>query len=221
MVLGTPLTRTRCAAVSLAATAVAAAMAAGLVPVVAEGATAVRVGALRNSRFDEVLVWLSAGVGLAVTTWLWLVTVLIAVDAARGRSHQRSGVPEGVRRTLLVLCGVALTAGVAAPAVAAGDAPTGPEVLAGLRLPERIGVQPAPAAARPASVHEVLVVTAGDTLWSLAADHLGRDASTDEIAAAWPALYAANRHVVGPDPSHIEPGQHLVLPLEGDEHDDH
>ncbi len=65
------------------------------------------------------------------------------------------------------------------------------------------------------------MVAEGDTLWSLAADHLAPDPTADEIAAAWPRLYAANRDVIGPDPSHIEPGQRLVLPAEGVDHDRH
>ena len=148
------------------------------------------------------------------------MTVVVAVDAGRGLVRERRGVPDGVRRSLLVLCGVALTAGVAAPSMAADGAPTGPEVLTGLRLPERVGVQPM-ARARPAPLDDMLVVAEGDTLWSLAADRLGPDPTADEIAAAWPRLYAANRDVIGPDPSHIEPGQRLVLPAEGDDHDRH
>ena len=202
----------RSALVCVAVTALAATLLAALLPMLDH-----RPGA----HFDQVLVWLSAAVGSAVTAWLWLVSVLVAVDAGRGQVRERRGVPDGVRRSLLVLCGVALTAGGAAPTMAADGAPTGPQVLAGLRLPERIGVEPVLARARSARVDEVVVVAAGDTLWSLAADRLGPDPSSEEIAAAWPALYAANRDVVGPDPSHIEPGQRLVLPPGGAEHDDH
>jgi hypothetical protein len=212
MDLGPWRTRTRSALVCVAATALAAGLLAGLAPVLGDRAVA---------RFDEVLVWLSAAVAAALAVWLWLVTVVVAVDAARGVERGRRGVPEGVRRSLLVLCGVALTAGVAAPTTAAGGAPTGPAVLAGLRLPERIGVDPV-VRARPSPPDDtVLVVTAGDTLWSLAADRLGPDPTAGEIAAAWQRLYAANREVVGPDPSHIEPGQRIVVPAEGDEHDGH
>ena len=210
MDLGTS-TPARSALVCVAATALAATVMAGLLPV---------LGDMTVARFDQALVWLSAAVGTAVTAWLWLVTVVVAVDAGRGLVRERRGVPEGVRRSLLVLCGVALTAGVAAPAMAGGGAPTGPEVLTGLRLPERVGVQPV-ARAVPAPVDATLVVAEGDTLWSLAADHLGPDPTVDVRAAAWPRLYAANRDVIGPDPSHIEPGQRLVLRAEGDDHDRH
>ena len=211
MDLGTS-TATRSALVCVAATALAATLMAGLLPV---------LGDMAVGRFDQVLVWLSAAVGTAVTAWLWLVAVVVATDAGRGLVRERRGVPDGVRRSLLVLCGVALTAGVAAPSMAADGAPSGPEVLAGLRLPERVGVQPM-ARARPAPLDDtVLVVAEGDTLWSLAADRLGPDPTADEIAAAWRRLYATNRDVIGPDPSHIEPGQRLVLPEEGDDRDGH
>ena len=42
-----------------------------------------------------------------------------------------------------------------------------------------------------------VVVRRGDTLWSIAARHLGPDPSDAEIAQAWPAWHAANREVVG------------------------
>ena len=48
-------------------------------------------------------------------------------------------------------------------------------------------------------------VVAGDTLWDIATRRLGAGAS-------WPAIYALNRDVIGPDPWVITPGQRLVLP---------
>ena len=67
---------------------------------------------------------------------------------------------------------------------------------------------PAPAANTSAEV----VVQRGDTLWSVAARHLGTGASDAEIARAWPAWYAANRDVIGGDPDVILPGQVLRAP---------
>ena len=52
----------------------------------------------------------------------------------------------------------------------------------------------------------------GDTLWSIAARHLGPDASDAEIAHAWPAWFEANRGVVGDDPDLLRPGQVLRAP---------
>ncbi len=52
----------------------------------------------------------------------------------------------------------------------------------------------------------------GDSLWSIAARHLGPGASDAEIARAWPAWFAENRDVVGDDPDLILPGQVLRPP---------
>ena len=52
----------------------------------------------------------------------------------------------------------------------------------------------------------------GDSLWLIAAHRLGADAADAEIAAEWPRWYAANRAVIGDDPSLIEPGQVLHAP---------
>lgn len=59
--------------------------------------------------------------------------------------------------------------------------------------------------------HEV-VVHRGDTLWSIAARHLGPQASDAEIAAAWPRWFDLNRSLVGDDPDLILPGQILRIP---------
>jgi hypothetical protein len=56
------------------------------------------------------------------------------------------------------------------------------------------------------------VVHRGDTLWDIAARHLGPGASSVDISRAWPAWYDANRAVIGPDPSVIRPGERLVPP---------
>ena len=57
-----------------------------------------------------------------------------------------------------------------------------------------------------------VVVRRGDSLWGIAARHLGPDASAAEIARAWPAWFEANRHVVGDDPDLLRPGQRLQAP---------
>jgi nucleoid-associated protein YgaU len=56
------------------------------------------------------------------------------------------------------------------------------------------------------------VVQRGDTLWTIAARHLGPGASDAEIAQAWPAWFDANRGVIGDDPDLILPGQVLRAP---------
>lgn len=62
-----------------------------------------------------------------------------------------------------------------------------------------------------------VVVHRGDSLWTVAARHLGEGASDAEIAAEWPRWYAANRHVVGPDPDLLHPGQVLRSPAAADD----
>jgi resuscitation-promoting factor RpfA len=57
-----------------------------------------------------------------------------------------------------------------------------------------------------------VVVRRGDTLWDIAARHLGPAATVARVAAEWPRWYHANRAVIGPDPDHLEPGQRLHPP---------
>lgn len=56
------------------------------------------------------------------------------------------------------------------------------------------------------------LVRPGDTLWDIARRHLPAGASAAQVARAWPRWYAANRRVIGPDPSLIVPGQRLLVP---------
>ncbi len=229
MDLGIPARRLRCATVWGVVTVVAAVVVLGVTPLLSQGAAAVASGALATTSFDVVLVWLCAAVAAVVTGWLWVVATLVTLDAARGLSRSRRGVPAGIRRGVLLLCGAVLTTGLAGPALAAGgraDPHAPAAVLAGLRLPERVGVSvidrhvPRSPSPRPvARVPRTLVVAPGDTLWELAARELGPGASSAEVAAAWPRLYDANRDLIGPDPGLIEPGQRLVVPQDGDGHD--
>lgn len=57
-----------------------------------------------------------------------------------------------------------------------------------------------------------VVVRRGDTLWDIAARHLGPSATDAEIAQAWPQWFTANRAVIGPDPDRLVPGQLLHPP---------
>lgn len=57
-----------------------------------------------------------------------------------------------------------------------------------------------------------VVVLRGDSLWTIAARHLGPEATDAEIAVAWPRWYAANRAVIGSDADRLLPGQILQAP---------
>jgi len=59
---------------------------------------------------------------------------------------------------------------------------------------------------------ESYVVRPGDSLWAVAARHLGPGATVADVAAEWPRWYEVNRDVVGADPGLIHPGQLLQAP---------
>ena len=96
-------------------------------------------------------------------------------------------------------------------AIGAGWVPSRPVVRA---QPDLRVLSPA---TRPGADREgptQVVVHRGDSLWAIAARHLGRDASDAEIAHAWPAWFEANRRVIGDDPDVLRPGQVLRPPEE-------
>jgi nucleoid-associated protein YgaU len=145
----------------------------------------------------------------------WLALLLVAVAA-----RTRVALPgRAFAERLLGVAAVTAAAGalaagpaVADPSPAPFDRP-GPPVAAGpfdrLAPPE---AAPAPA---PRTAPAEVVVRRGDTLWGIAARHLGGRATPAAVAAEWPRWYAANRAVVGPDPHLILPGQRLVAPPNG------
>lgn len=57
-----------------------------------------------------------------------------------------------------------------------------------------------------------VVVRPGDSLWAIAARNLAVDATVEEISAAWPRWYAANRQLIGPDPDRLDVGMVLEAP---------
>jgi resuscitation-promoting factor RpfA len=113
---------------------------------------------------------------------------------------------------------VARTPATSAPVGSApvGSAPVGsaPDSAAPARAAS--GLDPSwapPGRLRPGVIPDAtLVVRRGDTLWSLAARHLGPGATDAEIAQAWPYWFTANRAVIGPDPDELLPGQRLHPP---------
>lgn len=70
---------------------------------------------------------------------------------------------------------------------------------------------PLRAAREPQAGHEV-VVRSGDTLWTIAARHLGPGASDVDIALEWPRWFENNRAVIGSNPDALLPGQILKAP---------
>ncbi len=126
------------------------------------------------------------------------------------------------------------TSAVARPATAtatvtATDQGTAPAPMRGSAAPDP-GWSPSPPVrvvradesrlvARPprpsASPEAAVTVHRGDTLWHIAARHLGPGASDAEIALEWPRWYAANSVLIGADPDRLLPGQQLQPPVPG------
>ena len=94
---------------------------------------------------------------------------------------------------------------------APGFTPTAPRVRPQVDPRLLGGRAPAGSAITRTSTSEV-VVHRGDSLWSIAARHLGPHASDAEIAHAWPQWFELNRDVIGDDPDLILPGQILRTP---------
>jgi nucleoid-associated protein YgaU len=194
-------------------------------PAAAEAWTAARTGTVDLLPFDRAIGDLAAAVAVGCAVWAWLTMTVTVVDAARGRhpacgrGGARRPVPHGVRRLVLAACGVAIVSASAPPALADHGAPGpvhGAARLSGLPLPDR-AVAPArstTARSHPAASPHTVVVSSGDTLWSIAAGGLPAGASDQRITTRWHRLYDANRDRIGPDPDVIEPGQRLDLPPE-------
>lgn len=104
-----------------------------------------------------------------------------------------------------------------APPRAAASAPDPgwrPTEPARTLLAEESRVMVQPPRPRPAA-DDTVTVRRGDTLWHIAARHLGPGASDAEISLEWPRWYAANRGLIGPDPDRLLPGQQLLAPVDG------
>jgi hypothetical protein len=198
--------RLRCLGVWLALTAGACAL--GALDLHALGGPGLDSG----QPFADLLTRLCGLVLLGCLGWGWLGTTAVVVAALRRPASpgRIPWVPLGCRRLVLGACGIALTAGVAGPALA---------------TPGPVRLDP-PAATVSASEHSVehpvehpveraavpIVVSPGDSLWRLSAERLDPSADDAEIDATWHRLYRANRAVIGADPDHIEPGQRLTPP---------
>jgi len=180
-------------------------------------------------------------VALAAWSWLTLTTMLTAAVALRrtgpgsAAALLRRIAPVTARHAVLAVLGFGALALPATAAIAAARGYERPDVIAalgmrcgstlsappaalleGLRLPDRPTGRSQPP--EPPGQPDPVVVRPGDTLWSIAAQALGRNATAAAIAAAWPSWYAANRQAIGPDPDLIHPGTVLHPPAPAPSH---
>lgn len=185
-------------------------------------------------RLDPAVGLAAAGAAWLVLTWL-VATTALAAAAQWAASRPPRGRPARGPRTLAtvadrcspvlarriaaMLLGASLAAatGSSAPALAHEHAPVvdAPAVPG----PSGVGTLDRPAADpgglpghRPGAGVDEVVVRRGDTLWGIAARHLGPASTAADVAAEWPRWYAANRGEIGPDPDLLHPGQRLRPP---------
>jgi DNA-binding CsgD family transcriptional regulator len=59
---------------------------------------------------------------------------------------------------------------------------------------------------------ERIVVSPGDSLWSISSERLGPNATPQQIASGAERIYALNQNQIGADPNLIFPGQKLLVP---------
>lgn len=195
---------------------------------------------------EDIVELAAVAVGTAVAGWtgghalLALACVLADRRGRRWTGAERAvarHAPAVVRRLARAAAGAGLGLALTTPAALAlpeagevGTADAGPAVVLDLGWqPTNVGQVDRPDRSSPASrspgsaarTEALVVVEAGDTLWSIAADRLARgeqgtrgagtpsDAETADAVVRW---HEANRVVVGADPDLIQPGMVLHQP---------
>ena len=178
--------------------------------------------------------WLLA-LRLVAATVAAAVSLVPGALGTGGRAVAGRLTPALVRRLVHAVVGATVAAG----PLATGGASWAAEPNAGLPILDRVASVPAagpstavgPSAAvgptRPPAPPRVMapataprlipasaaiIVQRGDSLWRIAARQLPAGHTDEDVAKAWPRWYAANRAVIGADPSAIRPGQRLVAP---------
>ncbi len=196
----------------------------------AERAALADAGAPGDRVVERVVVLLTATTLTLVLVWLLLSVLVCTIDAIRAAARTTAAGqvvpgtdigpralsdavpgagPGGLLRPRLVRALVSAVAGAAvasSSAAATSDGPDRsplPERLDGLSLPDR----------QYGGVHTHRVA-AGESLWSITADHLRSDAdpTSRAVSRAWPRLHRLNRDRLGPDPDLIHPGTTVRLP---------
>lgn len=183
-------------------------------------------------RFDTLLTWGCELVALVVAGWLTVLTVLLVIDARRGRASSRLGCPEWLRRVTWAACGVGVAAAITSPAQAVTQADAdalgalkAPALLGGLAYPDRPvdaeGISQAtqrnPSPMVTTAGARQHVVQRGDTLWAIAASTLSPQTGVADVDDRWRRIFADNASILGPDPDLIHPGTVLTVPTNTEE----
>jgi hypothetical protein len=152
-----------------------------------------------------------------VAAWTVAVALLGSLRRLPGRLGLVAGrtwvwlVPTALRVTLLGVAGTAA----ATSSAAATDTPAAATTSrweVGRPLTDAPTTSPALDADTPV---QRWVVAPGESLWTIAAHHLGPDATPARVAAQWPRWYSANRALIGADPDLLRVGVTLEAPPVG------
>lgn len=167
---------------------------------------------------DRLVVDGAACTLMAVAAWLAAVVVLNITGAVVTKRSSALDLlaqritPRRVRRCVLGVCGLAMSAPGFATTAGADDATAnGSSVRSSGSPPEVISLDGLPLPDLP-SPAPLLLVRPGDSLWVIAERELRPGATDRAVVASVAALYAANRLTIGDNPNLIFPGQRLTAP---------
>jgi nucleoid-associated protein YgaU len=147
----------------------------------------------------------------AATGYLLQCAGVVAAGVMTGRRRRLPGTPRWLVRAVDLALATHLLVGGGTAAVLA-DEGVGGRSADGCAVDLPPLGWPTGRAPGPAGTATHVVVRAGDSLWSSAADALGGTARPSGVAAEWPRWWQRNRSVIGPDPDLLSPGQRLAAP---------
>ncbi len=190
-----------------------------------------------STALAALVVDVTTGMLLVVGGWVALAGLVGAATTIPGRSGRLAAaawawlVPRAARAVLAAVVGVGAAS---TPAMAAASGPptdgTGLSSRGADQVPvvarpttqgawSEAGSAPAPepsgsrrASSSPDGREQTITVHAGDSLWAIAARHLGPGSSDAQVAAEWPRWFALNRATIGPDPDRLLTGTVLTVP---------
>jgi LysM repeat protein len=160
-----------------------------------------------------------------VLAWIILLIMLVAVvmnesvRPAQANTRTASSTEVTLASTLSVAAPVTTTSPTAKYVVQPGDTLSGIAARFSVRggwlalyAANRQVIGPDPNVIHPATVLVLPGQTAPVRYTVAAGDTLSRIAAEFAVRGGWPALYAANRSLIGPDPNTIQPGTVLTVP---------
>lgn len=177
-----------------------------------------RLTALHSQHIDTVL---SAAAELAlIVVCAYALFVIVGSWRARHSRHwaalMRRSAPTLLRAcmTVSIAGGIGVThIGFSTIGTAPASAMDSPQDVHGVPYPDRPLLDTDDTPPQPdAPDQKQVTVRPGDSLWAIAAGHLGRGASHTDIEHAWRSWWHTNRSTIGADPHLIRPGQTLHSP---------